>query len=61
MNKQKKKKASARGHESIIRLLLDRRANTSTTGFDGRTPFHVATEKGYEAVARLLVDRGVNA
>ena len=48
------------GHEEVARLLLDRGADVSTAGSDGKTPLIWAAQKGYETVARLLLGRGAD-
>ncbi len=50
--------ASRRGHESVVRLLLDRGAQNATTNFRKKTALMVASEEGQGSVVRLLLDRG---
>ena len=48
------------GHEEVARLLLDRGADVSTAGSDGKTPLIWAALEGHETMARLLLDRGAD-
>ncbi|KAG7415553.1 Protein TANC2 [Fusarium oxysporum f. sp. rapae] len=52
--------ATKKGHEAIVRLLLDRGARTETANIGGQTPLLWAAERGHEAVVRLLLDRGAH-
>ena len=55
--------ASSRGHETVVRLLLDAGVNVNAqSGFYGNA-LQVASEEGHEAVIRLLLEKGakVNA
>ena len=53
-------KAAAGGDETIVRLLLEKGANTEATDGDGNTPLIAAAESGHEAVVRLLLEHGAN-
>jgi ankyrin repeat protein len=46
---------------AIIALLLDRGADPSTPGPDGRTPYQVAVRKGQAELAGLLAQHGARA
>ncbi|KAK1470228.1 hypothetical protein CTAM01_16892 [Colletotrichum tamarilloi] len=48
------------GREAVVRLLLDRDANTEATDEWGRTSLLWAIEKGDEAVVQLLLNHGAN-
>jgi ankyrin repeat protein len=50
--------AAFQGHESVVRLLLEKGADMSTTDIDGATPLHHAAWGGFEAVVLLLVEHG---
>jgi ankyrin repeat protein len=51
--------AAREGHESVVRLLLERGAELdSKSSFDGKTPLSLAAREGHEAVVRLLLERG---
>jgi hypothetical protein len=52
--------AAERGHEAVVRLLLDTgKADIDSKDKDyGRTPLSWAAEGGHEAVVRLLLDTG---
>ncbi|KAJ4183501.1 hypothetical protein NW759_017070, partial [Fusarium solani] len=52
--------AAAKGHEAVVRLLLDRGAHTEAADKDGWTPLWRAAANGHEAVVRLLLDRGAH-
>ncbi|KAM5342893.1 hypothetical protein ACJ41O_013859 [Fusarium nematophilum] len=52
--------AAARGHEAVVRLLLDRGAHTEAVDQWGRTPLSWAAVEGHEAIVRLLLDRGAH-
>jgi len=51
--------AAKRGHEGVVRLLLERKdvdANTPDTKY-GRTPLSWAAENGHEGIVRMLLER----
>ncbi|KAH8757821.1 ankyrin repeat-containing domain protein, partial [Hyaloscypha sp. PMI_1271] len=50
--------AAQRGHEAIVKLLLEKQANVDLKDENGRMPLSYATESGHEAVARLLCEQG---
>ena len=50
--------AIAWGHESVVRMLLEKGANIETTDEDGRTPLIKAAFHGHEAIVRLLLEKG---
>ena len=52
--------AAAKGHEAIIRLLLDKGANIEAKDEWSRTPLSWAAAKGREAIIQLLLDKGAN-
>lgn len=52
--------AAERGHEKVVRLLLDQGANIDAWNKYGWTALHFAAENGHEAVARILLRRGAN-
>lgn len=52
--------AANKGHEAIVRLLLDRRACINALANDSSTPLHDAARKGHESIVRLLLDRGAD-
>ena len=51
--------ASRRGHEGVVRVLLERSyVNSNTPGFDyGSAPLLWAAENGHEGVVRILLER----
>ncbi|KAJ1325965.1 ankyrin repeat domain-containing protein 50 [Microdochium nivale] len=53
-------KAASRGHESIVRLLLDQGADFEAKDSDGVTALMRAARNGHESVIRLLLDKGVD-
>ena len=54
-------RAAARGHEDVVRALLDAGADANSRRADGFTPLILAVFFGHEAVVRLLVARGADA
>ena len=53
-------RAAARGHEDVVRVLLDAGADACARRADGFTPLILAVFFGHEAVVRLLVERGAD-
>jgi hypothetical protein len=53
-------RAAARGHEEVVRVLLDVGADACARRADGFTPLILAVFFGHEAVVRLLVERGAD-
>lgn len=54
-------RAAARGHETVVRVLLDAGADARARRADGFTPLILAVFFGHEGVVRLLVERGADA
>lgn len=54
-------RAAARGHEEVVRVLLDAGADVCARRADGFTPLILAVFFGHEGVVRLLVERGADA
>ena len=52
-------RASANGHESVVRVLLDAKANANLPGTGGKTPLIVAVTRGVQ-LTKLLLDRGAD-
>lgn len=52
--------ASSGGHEAVVRLLLDKGADTNNQGGRYGTALQAASYSGREAVVRLLLDRGAD-
>ncbi|KAK3363920.1 hypothetical protein B0T25DRAFT_597508 [Lasiosphaeria hispida] len=54
--------AAEKGHEAIVRLLLDKGAKVEMLGLggNGRTALSYVAEKGQEAVVRLVLDKGAS-
>lgn len=52
--------AAQTGHDAVVRLLLDKGADTEVRDKYGQTPLRLAIERGHEAVVRLLLDKGAN-
>ncbi|KAF8249183.1 hypothetical protein K440DRAFT_660436 [Wilcoxina mikolae CBS 423.85] len=50
--------AAGRGHEAVVRLLVDRGAHVNARGGKFGNALQAAAGGGHEAVVRLLVDRG---
>ena len=53
-------RAAARGHEDVVRALLDAGADACARRADGFTPLILAVFFGHEGVVRLLVERGAD-
>jgi len=52
--------ASSRGHEAVVRLLLDAGANVNAQGGKYGNALQAASYRGHGAVVRLLFDAGAN-
>ncbi|CAI7582045.1 unnamed protein product [Penicillium glandicola] len=50
-----------RGHEEMVELLLNSKANINVTSKDGRTVLHMAGEQGHRKLIRFLLHRRVNS
>jgi ankyrin repeat protein len=50
--------SSRKGHEKIVRFLLEEGSNAKSTTKTGTTALHVVAESGYEAVVKLLLETG---
>ena len=44
----------------VIKLLLEKEADTVAADSDGRTPLHWASQNGYVEVVELLLSKGAN-
>ncbi|KAI5919805.1 hypothetical protein F4810DRAFT_703347 [Camillea tinctor] len=53
--------AAENGHETVVRLLLERGADTESVEAGNRTRLSWAAENGYTAIVRLLLKNGANA
>ncbi|KAF7625823.1 NACHT and ankyrin domain protein [Aspergillus flavus] len=53
--------AAHRGHEEMVELLLDNKANINATCRDGSTAIHLAAEQGQRRIMRLLLMRRANS
>ena len=51
---------AVRGHEAIIRLLLEKRADIAAKDHNKWTALHHAAFWGYEAIVRLLLEKGAD-
>ena len=52
--------AAEKGHQPIVKRLLENGAIIEVMDSKGWTPLSLAAKKGHEAVAKLLVDKGAN-
>ena len=52
--------ASARGHEQIVKLLLDKDADVNAQGGHYGNALQTASEGGHEQVVKLLLDKGAH-
>ena len=52
--------AAERGHEGMVRYLIDNEADIEARDQPGNTPLHVAVRKGYRRIATLLLDKGAD-
>ncbi|CAG2243155.1 unnamed protein product [Mytilus edulis] len=44
------------GHEDIVRLLLDKEADTQICRLDGRSPLNIATDNGHSSIVKMLTE-----
>jgi ankyrin repeat protein len=54
-------RAALYGQLGVMRLLIERGANTNATGHRGRTALYYAAEQGTEEVVALLLNKGAHA
>jgi hypothetical protein len=50
--------AAEKGHEAVVKLLLEKGAELEAKDKDGRTPLLWAAKNGHEAVVKLLLENG---
>ena len=50
--------AAEKGHEAVVKLLLEKGADLESKDQDGRTPLIWAAEDGHESVVKLLIAKG---
>ena len=48
--------ASRMGHEELVKLLLEHKANPNATTTAGHTPLHIAAREGHAQTIRMLLD-----
>jgi len=48
-------RASQAGHDDVVCLLLEKRANPNSSGWNGNTSLHVACHRGHDKVVRTLL------
>jgi len=51
-------RASARGHDGMVRQLLDKGSDVTVTDINGWTPLHRASKDDHEVVVQLLINQG---
>ena len=52
--------AASRGHEAVVRLLLEAGADKEAKNNGGWTPLIIAAMNGHEAIVRLLLEAGAD-
>jgi ankyrin repeat protein len=52
--------ATGRGHEAVVKLLLEKGVDMKFKDWCGWTPLWRAAENGHEAVVKLLLGKGTN-
>ncbi|KAJ1382996.1 ankyrin repeat-containing domain protein, partial [Ochromonadaceae sp. CCMP2298] len=52
--------ACVKGHLDVLRLLLEKGADTDAKDVDGMTALHWASQQGHPEVLRLLLEKGAN-
>ena len=52
--------AAEKGHEAVVKLLLEKGANLESKHNNGRTPLSWAAVNGHEAVVKLLLEKGAD-
>ncbi|KAI0192069.1 ankyrin repeat-containing domain protein [Xylaria flabelliformis] len=52
--------AARNGHETLVRLLMERGADFKAKNEDQYMPLHLAVENGHEAVTKLLLEEGAD-
>jgi ankyrin repeat protein len=52
--------AVEKGHEALVKLLLEKGANLEFQDKSGQTPLSLAARKGHEAIVKLLLEKGSN-
>jgi ankyrin repeat protein len=52
--------AARKGHDNIVKLLLDNGADMEETDKDGNTTLLIAVLNGHEAIVKLLLDNGAD-
>lgn len=53
--------ATRLGHLEMVRVLVDRGANSNATGFGAKTALHWAADLGHDEIVELLVNKGADA
>ncbi|KAF4629184.1 hypothetical protein G7Y89_g8969 [Cudoniella acicularis] len=53
--------AALQGHESVVRLLLEKGAEASAKNNEGRTALHIATCQKHDSVVKVLLEKGADA
>ena len=52
--------AAARGHEAVVKVLLDSGSNVNQADLEGTPPLYIAAERGHEAVVKVLLSNGAD-
>ena len=53
-------RAAEKGHEAVVKLLLEKGADVESKDKYGRTPLWRAAAHGHEAVVKLLLEKGAD-
>jgi ankyrin repeat protein len=53
--------AAMRGHEDVVRLLLEHKADVGVKDNGGQMALHLAAKEGHKTVVQLLLENGANA
>ena len=52
--------AAEKGHEAMVRALIESGADVNTANNDDATPLYIAAQEGHEAMVRVLIELGAD-